>query len=87
MARVQMQQFQSSEELAVFFAACDAAEGTDEHEPDWEQHREAIARSRRLDVRVPADRRVDAYAGATRGLRAVESDPDTLDEVFRPGSA
>lgn len=44
------QRFQSPEELAAFFAACDAAEGTGEPEPDWEQHREAIARSRRLGL-------------------------------------
>ncbi|MDD9961357.1 MAG: hypothetical protein OXP11_19535 [Gammaproteobacteria bacterium] len=39
--------FRGQEDLAAFFAACDAAESTDEMEPDWEQHERAIARSRR----------------------------------------
>ena len=39
--------FRGQEDLAAFFAACDAAEGADEMEPDWEQHKQAIARSRR----------------------------------------
>ena len=40
-------QFRGQQDLAAFFAACDAAEGTDEMEPDWEQHEHAIVLSRR----------------------------------------
>ena len=32
-------------DLAAFFAACDAAESTTEIEPDWEAHKQAIAKS------------------------------------------
>ncbi len=41
------QRFRGQEDLAAFFAACDAAENTDEMEPDWEQHEQTITRSRR----------------------------------------
>ena len=39
--------FRAQEDLAAFFAACDTAEGTREVEPDWEQHKQTISRSRR----------------------------------------
>lgn len=39
--------FRAQEDLAAFFAACDAAEDAGEMEPDWEQHKQAIGRSRR----------------------------------------
>ena len=38
--------FRTPEDLQAFFASCDAAEGQGA-EPDWEQHKEAIDRSRR----------------------------------------
>ena len=43
-------QFRSPEELAAFFSQCNTAEHTDETEPDWEQHKAAIAQSRQLGL-------------------------------------
>ena len=40
-------QFRGPEDLPTFFATCDVAEDTDEMEPDWETHEQAIDRSRR----------------------------------------
>ncbi len=37
--------FRNPEDLAAFFAACDAAESNTEMEPDWETHKQAIAKS------------------------------------------
>ena len=39
--------FRTQEDLADFFAACDAAEGTNEMEPDWEKHKRTMDQSRR----------------------------------------
>ena len=41
--------FGSPGQLQSFFAECDATEGP-AREPDWEQHKEAIDRSRRLGL-------------------------------------
>ena len=38
--------FESPEDLQAFFAACDALEGP-EREPEWKDHLEVIAKSRR----------------------------------------
>ncbi|MYE24430.1 MAG: antitoxin [Gammaproteobacteria bacterium] len=43
-------QFRSSEELSAFFSLCAAAEDSRDTEPDWERHKAAIARSRRIGL-------------------------------------
>ena len=42
----------------------------------WRDSRNVAALVNLPNMRVPADRRVDAYAAAVRGLGAVEADPD-----------
>ena len=46
-ARQEMAPFSSQAEVDDFFSACDDLEG-DEPEPDWEQHLDAIRRSRSM---------------------------------------
>ena len=43
---------------------------------DWRGSRNVAALVNLPNMRVPAERRVDAYADAVRGLMAVEKDPD-----------
>ncbi len=43
---------------------------------DWRGSRNVAALVNLPNMRVPAERRVDAYADAVRGLTAVEKDPD-----------
>ena len=42
--------FRSPEELSDFFSQCAAAEDSRDMEPDWEQHKAAIARSRQAGL-------------------------------------
>lgn len=42
----------------------------------WRDSRNVAALVNLLNMRVPAERRIDAYAAAVRGLDAVEPDPD-----------
>ena len=49
---------------------------TDTPYEDWRESRNVAALVNLPNMRVPEGRRVDAYADAMRGLRAVETDPD-----------
>ena len=59
--------------LRFKYLACRLAETPYEH---WRESRNVAALVNLPNMRVPEGRRVDAYADAMRGLRAVETDPD-----------
>ena len=59
--------------LTFDYLACRLAETPYER---WRESRNVAALVNLPNMRVPDGRRVDAYADAVRGLRAVETDPD-----------